>query len=235
MKVGFAVRDITPAIGKVIPGLFGPRVSTGTLDPLQAAACVISERDRMVAIVAADAVPFPCSIADRIRASIGAAIGIPTRNTVIAVSHTHCGGPTNDVLGSQSDSGYLDQCVTRITEAAVEAHGALQPAECGQMAGEHDGWAFNRRFTMRDGSEETQPCKGHLDIIAPAGPADPEVGVIAFRGMQGTPLGAIANFACHPTWTQPVTCSHPMRRGTVRSGSPGTLFCSLIKSEPVKV
>ncbi len=199
MKAGFATRDITPAIGKVIPGLFEPRTSTGTLDPLQATACVVQERDRMIAIVAADAVSFSCLSADRIRTSIGCAIGIPKRNTVIAASHTHCGGPTNDVLGSDTDNRYLDQCVTLITEAAVEAHRTLQPAECGQVSGKHNGWAFNRRFTMRDGSEETQFVKEPPDIVAPAGPVDPEVGVIAFRGTQGNPLGAIANFTCHPT------------------------------------
>lgn len=199
MKVGFATRDITPGIGKVIPGLFGPRISTGTLDPLQATACVIRNQNNMIAIVAADAVSFSCSSADRIRTSISSAIGIAKRKVVIAASHAHCGGPTNDVLGSDSDSHYLDQCLARITEAALEAHRALQPAECAQMTGEHNGWSFNRRFTMRDGSEETQPAKGHPDIIAAAGPVDPEVGVIAFRGMRGNPLGAIASFACHPT------------------------------------
>jgi hypothetical protein len=56
MEVGFATRDITPAIGKHIPGLFGPRVSTGVLDPLLATACVIREGDRVAAIVGADAV-----------------------------------------------------------------------------------------------------------------------------------------------------------------------------------
>ncbi|MFN2351363.1 MAG: hypothetical protein ABR497_05405 [Kiritimatiellia bacterium] len=199
MKVGFASIDITPTLGQVIPGLFGPRIATGVLDPLQTTACVIREDNQQVVIIGADAVSFSRATADNIRSGIATALQMPASNIIIAASHTHCGGPANDVLGSEADMAYLDFCAERmITAATVAAHQG-QPALSAQIAGRHAGWSFNRRFIMRDGSEKTQPGKNNQDKMEPAGPTDPELGLIAFRKTDGTPLGAIAGFACHPT------------------------------------
>ncbi len=145
MEAGFAARDITPAVGKVIPGLFGPRIATGVLDPLQATACVIRERESMVAIIVVDAVSFSCATANRIRAAIHSAIGIRRENTIVAASHTYCGGPTNDVLGSDSDPS-VSQSMRN------DNYRGLKTAGCAQTVGHHEGWAFNRRFRMCDGS-----------------------------------------------------------------------------------
>ena len=65
--------------------------------------------------------------------------------------------------------------------------------------------AFNRRFLMRDGREITHPGKPgtphHADIVAPAGPIDPDVGVLAARvpGQKGKVTGVVVHFAC-PRW-----------------------------------
>ncbi len=52
---------------------------------------------------------------------------------------------------------------------------------------------------MRDGRHVTHPGKGNRDIVKPAGPIDPEVGVIAARSPDGELLGVFVNFACHLT------------------------------------
>jgi len=211
IEVGFSTRDITPAVGAVIPGGFSPRISTAILDRLQTTACVVRHGKDTVAVIGIDVVSLSCITADRIRAAVTTGIGIPEQNIIVAASHTHGGGPSIDVLGSEADTAYLDLCVRRVGEAATEAHRKLQPATCAHVAGNVEGWSFNRRFTMRDGSEATQPAKGHPDIVAPAGPTDPELGVIAFRTRGGVPLGAIASFACHPTviWGDTFTGDFP--------------------------
>jgi neutral ceramidase len=59
--------------------------------------------------------------------------------------------------------------------------------------------SFNRRFLMRDGRQLTHPGKGNPEIVRPAGPIDPDVGVLAARAPDGRLLGLFVNFACHLT------------------------------------
>jgi hypothetical protein len=199
VQVGFATADITPEIGKFIPGGYAPRISTGVLDPLQARACVIAGTKETVAIVGVDAVSLRFDTVEKARRRINTACGIPERNVVIAASHTHSGGPSNDVLGTDSDEAYCETLVLRIAESVTTAHARLQEAEVGWALGRCEGWAFNRRFRMRSGGEATNPGKGNPDIVEVAGPVDPDVGVVAFRTEGGRWLGAIGNFTCHCT------------------------------------
>jgi len=199
LEVGFAVREITPTLGSTISGGFSPRTSKGTLDSLQATVCVMRDAENTIVVIGVDAVSLSHATANRIRTTIAGTLCIPQRNIIVAASHTHCGGPSNDVLGSVSNAEYLDQLVARISEAAIAAQEHLQVAQCAQSWTHCDGLALNRRFKMRDGSEQTNPDRSNPDIIAPAGPTDPELGAIAFRTKEGVPLGAIASFACHPT------------------------------------
>jgi hypothetical protein len=52
---------------------------------------------------------------------------------------------------------------------------------------------------MRNGRTYTHPGKGNPDIVDPAGPIDPEVGVLAAWSPCGRLLGCVVNYACHGT------------------------------------
>jgi hypothetical protein len=206
IQAGFATTDITPDIGSHIPGGFAPRISTGVLDPLQARACVLRESET-IAVVGVDAVSLNDATVADARSRIQARTDIKPRNILIAASHTHCGGPANNVLGTDADPTYLDLLAERIADAVAQAAGDAEPVRvCTGTASCHD-WAFNRRWHMACGGHATNPGKGNPDMLDPAGPVDPEVGVIALLSSDGRVRGCITNFACHCTVVSGTTFS----------------------------
>ena len=93
---------------------------------------------------------------------------------------------------SPTSSGRLPHAVWRPTRA--EWLPAAVPGRAWR-----DAAIFNRRFRMRSGLTATHPGQGNPDIVEPAGPIDPTVGVIGAWDADGKLLGAIVDFACHAT------------------------------------
>ncbi|MDD3927696.1 MAG: hypothetical protein PHT33_13655 [bacterium] len=89
----------------------------------------------------------------------------------------------------------MGQTVTAVCEADRRRQEALLSVG----SGFEDQVAFNRRFKMKNGKVYTHPGKGNPDITGPAGPVDPEVGVLAAWSADGAFLGCVVNYACHGT------------------------------------
>jgi hypothetical protein len=83
-----------------------------------------------------------------------------------------------------------------------EAKAKLAPARPAVAMGLAEGISFNRRV-LRDGSSQAiwQPAKIDPAKERPAGPVDPQVGLLVFNSAtsQAPPLAAYVNFAMHPT------------------------------------
>src|SRR2546422_8188444 len=204
LQAGFGVRDMTPPPGAEMPfGYLKPLVSTGVHDKLLASACVIYDGATPVALVGVDAVCIGKQTVHQARRAIFEATKIPPDNVLIGANHTHTGGPIITGRASKADPRYLEQVVHAITGAVTDAWRSLQAVELGIGTGREDTSSFNRRFLMRDGRESTQPGKPgtphHDQIVAPAGPIDPDVGVLVARTAQGQVAGVVVNFACHGT------------------------------------
>ncbi|MCS7192096.1 MAG: neutral/alkaline non-lysosomal ceramidase N-terminal domain-containing protein [Armatimonadetes bacterium] len=199
MLVGFAQTDITPPIGAAIPGGFQERISTGIHDPLYATACVIDNGQMVLAIVSVDALSVKRSIVEKARSLVESRCGIPAQNILIAATHTHCGGPIANVFESKANENYCEFVADKISQAIVKAFEVRVEAQLSISVGHESRVAFNRRFIMSDGRHQTHPGKGNPNIVRPAGPTDPNVGILAFKGKDDTMLGFIVNFACHCT------------------------------------
>ena len=100
---------------------------------------------------------------------------------------------------SEADPHYQELVANKVAEAIGSAYRSLHAAAVGDGIGVEPGISFNRRFLMRDGRQVTHPGKGNADIVKPAGPIDPDVGVLAARSPTGELLGLFVNFACHLT------------------------------------
>ncbi len=221
MQVGFAATDITPSIGSERPGGFSKIFHTTVHDPLLATAAVISDGETTVGLVGLDALSVKRSVVEAARALIEEKTGIPGANVMVGCSHTHNGGPCfgalpgdylrdevfdqdlcEDLAQNHSvapDPEYLRYTATQIASAVILADQHKQDALLAEGRGEEASVAHNRRFIMRDGTQVTHPGKGNPDIIKPAGPVDPEVGVLSAWSPEGDFLGAVVNFTCHGT------------------------------------
>lgn len=203
IRAGFGTADITPPAGAQMPGGFFKRHSKGVRDPLWTVAAVLTDGKTSLALAGVDALFVGRDLVRSAREAIEKSTGIPGPHVLVSASHTHQGGPILSCLGSDEDPTYSASVARAVATAVEQAWKGLQPVEVGIGTGREDTVAFNRRFLMRDGREITHPGKPgtphHADIVAPAGPIDPDVGVLAIRSPGGKFLGVVVNFSCHAT------------------------------------
>ena len=88
-----------------------------------------------------------------------------------------------------------------IAQAVADANARLTPARAFAAKGRVENLAFNRRFWMDDGTVAWNPGKKNLHIVAPAGPHDPEVGVLYFADAAEQAIACFVNYAMHPDTT----------------------------------
>ncbi len=217
LKVGFAETDITPELGMEKPGGYGKAYCKTVQDPCKVRAAVFDDGKKRVALVGIDALVIRRQTADKARQLIQQRCGIPAEAVLIGASHSHSSGPTGMILpgeydgaddlakqlayekSSCSDAKYLERVVEQIAAAVCDADAKRAEALCGVGSGHEDKVAFNRRFHMKNGLTFTHPGKRNPDIVKPAGPIDPEVGVVGAWSKDGKLLGCIVNYACHGT------------------------------------
>lgn len=219
MLAGFWAADITPPLGMEMPGGYGKSYAKQTHDPLKVRAAVMEEHGTVLAFVGIDTCNLPLANhwRDGVRRAVEARCGIPAAHIMLAASHTHSGGPLSwyepaafagasaDVQAlvrdhsTNPDPRYLDWVAGQVVTAVSEAHRRREQARLSIGSGREDQSGYNRRFRMANGRVYTHPGKGNPDIVAPAGPIDPEVGVLGAWSTTGTLLGCLVNFGCHCT------------------------------------
>jgi len=212
LTAGVAVTDITPPVGYRMSGYFYERLSTGTLDPLHAKALVLRQGNQRAAIVICDIIGLPRDISSQARKQAADKTGIPSEHILIAATHSHTGplysGTLRKYFHEQAVAkngsdpyekvDYPSQLVTKIVEAITQADTAVKPVRLAAGVTEQQGLSFNRRFFMKDGTVRFNPGVLNPDIVRPAGPIDPRVGVAFFRQPDtDRTIAALANFALH--------------------------------------
>jgi len=218
MKAGFAERDITPESGMERPGGYGKAYHNGNIhDSCKIRASVFDDGQTRVALIGIDTLAVLRPLVQNVRAKIEQACDIPPSAVLVGASHSHSAGPLSMVqpgqydhasslvrhlaydVSSCADPRYIERVESELVAAVVEANDARVDVKCGVGSGCEDMAAYNRRFRMKNGITCTHPGKCNPDIVEPAGPIDPEVGVIGVWDAEGKLTGCVVNFACHGT------------------------------------
>jgi neutral ceramidase len=212
LQVGAAEIDITPPVGYRMAGYFVERLSTGVHDPLHAKALVLQQGSQRLALVACDLIGVSRSQTVRARALASQRTGIPVSNIVICATHTHTGplfdGPLREYFHAsalktqgrdpQEQVDYPAFLIEQLVKVVAAAQSSLRPAELQAGIAKKEGLSFNRRFWMKDGKVVFNPGPLNPDIVRPAGPTDPEVGMLLARGLGAQhPFAGLITFAVH--------------------------------------
>ena len=212
LRAGVAVIDITPPIGYRMSGYFYERLSTAVMNPLHAKAIVLRQQDQSAAVVFCDLIGLSREVTSRARKEASEKTGIPPENILIAATHSHT-GPLyfgalrkhfHDVAVAKYGSDpcekvdYAGVLAGKIAQVIAQADAGTEPVRLQAAVARQQGLSFNRRFHMKDGTVRFNPGVLNPDIVRAAGPIDPGVGMVFFRGIDGdNAIAAMVNFALH--------------------------------------
>jgi neutral ceramidase len=208
LRVGAAQVEITPDVGTPMAGYYSARAMEGVHDPLYAKVLVLEQDGRKAALVVCDLISMTRGVTDESRKLIEHADpALPPERVMISATHSHTGpvlptGSSRDPALAGDGMGkarqYVEALPARIADAVRRADAKLAPAKVSIGRGFEDRLSFNRRFFMKDGTVGWNPGKLNPNIVAPAGPIDPDVPVVYFESSaDGRPIATYVNFAMH--------------------------------------
>lgn len=210
-RLGVAAVNINAPPGVGLAGYYHARGNDGVLDDLQAKAFVLDDGAQRAAIVVCDLISMPRWIVDAARQRIRERADIPEDHILIAATHTHTAPvlyrewSRDDADGGSTEAAqaYSRSLSERIAEAVVTASQRRQTVRLSVAVEAEPQLAKNRRWWMRDGSVGWNPGKNHPDLVRPAGPMDPEVGVFYAENLESPaqPVLTFVNYAMHPDTT----------------------------------
>lgn len=211
-KAGAATSNITPEIGLPIVGGFVPFPSTHIHDELHARCLVLDNGEKRLAIVVCDLLGGAKQMFDEAARLVKEGSGIPREALLMSCTHTHSAASVLGDVRYSVKPGELNDyqrfVARRIADGVQRAINNLAPARIGWGTGQEPRHVFNRRWFMKEGSIPPNPFGGHdqvkmnpprgsPDLVKPAGPTDPEVGVISVQTADGKPLAMLANYSLH--------------------------------------
>ncbi|MDQ6630976.1 MAG: hypothetical protein M3Y82_04360, partial [Verrucomicrobiota bacterium] len=91
---------------------------------------------------------------------------------------------------------YPDFLADSLVKVIGQAAAQLQPAELETALARREGLSFNRRYHMKNGKVAFNPGVLNPNIVGPAGPVDPDVGILLIK-KQKKFLGGLTVFAVH--------------------------------------
>ncbi len=211
LRAGAATSNITPAIGTKIIGGFMPFPSSHVNDELHARCLVLDDGQTKLAFVVCDLLGIQRTVSDEARKLIAERTKIPLENVLISATHTHSAASaigSDHLKQSETLDEYQAFVARRIADGVTRANNNLRSAELAFGTVDIPEHVFNRRWTMKPGTmpenpfgttdlAKMNPPAGSPNLVAPAGPTDPTVAIIAVREPNGPMISVFATYSLH--------------------------------------
>jgi len=192
LRAGIAKIDITPEKPVRMSGYSGRKeLSEGVHDPLSARVVVFENRGKRLVLVSSDLIGFYGTY-EYFQKAISDEFNLEQSELFLSSIHTHSAPtPTLDKERVHPNNvEYTEGLKPKLIKAIREALDSMSPVQIGAGIG-YSPVGMNRRKTTPDGPV-TLGCN-------PYGPTDKEVLVMKLAKPDGTPIGALFDYACHAT------------------------------------
>jgi len=192
---GCGQRVITPPVGVSLAGYFHDRVATSVRDDLMARAMVMEHEGARLALVSCDLICMSEEVAGAAKALIEKEAGIPPERVLIGATHTHTGPEIRPGSVISRNEEYVAGLPRRIADAVGAAARNMFRATLRPGRAVCEGYAFNRLFRMKDGTEVFG--RGGDQVVKVAGPVDPDLQTLSVVDEEGRLRAMAVNFALH--------------------------------------
>jgi neutral ceramidase len=209
LRAGFGRVDITPELGLPMVGMPGSPRGKGVQWPLHGRIFLADDGQRRVAVVCLDVIGLETEDVAGLRAQLAERGGLAPEQIMIACSHTHrapfptssVGIAPDTILAVDDGKGqsFLADITARLLMAMDAAVAGLEPAALRVGRVQAPGWAFNRRPIYANGQVGTHGWAWLDGFAGMEGEPDEELWVLAARRPDGSVIGGLAGFSCHPT------------------------------------
>ena len=182
LMAGFARRETTPPKGLRMDGYQARRgTAVGVLDPLHVRACFLQAGDTACILLCLECLGIGGRFFDQVRRSVADSLAVPAEGVIVAATHTHS-GPYGFIEPSHvsAELHNVQRTLEVVLEAATAARENAVPAAAGFQAANCRGVAASRLHSNQRVDQRVRS----LRFVSTA---------------TGALLGAISNFACHPT------------------------------------
>lgn len=208
LRAGAATSNTSPWVGLSMNGGMGDNPVSDVHDELHARALVLDDGSTKLAFVVVDSCTIPRDVVVAAKGRIKRLSGIGPEQILISATHAHSCPTAGPTFQSEPDAEYTKFLAIRIADSVSQAVNRLAPARVGWGSGRNDRQVNNRRWRMKPGTVlkdpfggtdrvRMNPDPGSPELVEPAGPIDPEVGILSVQAADGTPLALLANYSLH--------------------------------------
>ncbi len=198
LMAGCSKVKMTPPLGTPLGGNVRDKGSQGVHDDIYAKTLVLSDGEKEIAFVSCALIGVTKAMAQNIRQIAEKRCAIPKENIMTCAFHTHS-GPATIGLFTEVNESYLNSLPEIIASSICKAKENLKKVKIKFASGEEKALPHNRRIKMKNGTLRMNWEDLLLDEIdKPAGPIDPEVGVIVIGELDGKMMAVLINYTCHP-------------------------------------